>query len=380
MLSFRIATRFLRKSPVQTVFIILGVTVGIGVQVFVGSLITSLQDFLLDQTLGSSPHLTIFAEEDGEPIVYDGETQDVLEGDERISAIVPERVVSVIYTDGTDTAPLNAKGGDPAELDSIYGLEDRMVEGSFADMSDDALLVGLDFAEEFGLAPGDPLEFVLPDGTATEREVAGVYDLGNAAVNETLAFSGEGFPAEVAEFADDEYNSIELQLFDVFESTAVAADLADELGEVTITDWQVEQADLLEALASQSVSSYMIQVFVVIAVAIGIASVLAVSAIQKTQQVGILKALGMRDGQTGTVFLWQGLLVGLFGTAGGIAVGLGLVLSFSAFAGDAAFPVEPRTSFIVISAAVGLGVAMLSTIIPYRRTARLDPIEVIQGG
>jgi lipoprotein-releasing system permease protein len=380
MLSFRIATRFLRKSPVQTAFIIVGVAVGIGVQVFVGSLITSLQSFLLDQTLGTSPHITMVSEDDGEPVLFDEETESVVEGDDRISAIVPQRTVSVIYTDGSDTAPLNVKGSDPDALDSIYGLEERMVEGEFADMTDEALLVGLEFADEYGLEPDDEMEFVQPDGTTTTREVAGVYDLGNAAVNGTLVFSDEGFPTEVVEFADDEYTAVEMQLVDVFESTTVAEDLDSEVDGVAVTDWQVEQASLLEALSSQSLSSYMIQVFVVIAVAIGIASVLAVSAIQKTQQIGILKALGMKNGQTGAVFLWQGLVVGLLGTATGIALGLGLIWSFGAFAGDASFPITPETSFILISAAIGVGVAMLSTIIPFRRTARLDPIEVIQGG
>jgi lipoprotein-releasing system permease protein len=122
---------------------------------------------------------------------------------------------------------------------------------------------------------------------------------------------------------------------------------------------------------------------VVIAVALGIASTLAVSAIQKTRQIGILKALGMSDGRTGTVFMWQGVMLGALGTAGGVGLALGLIAIFqqvSAGAEEALFPIEPQLGFIAISAAVGIGIAMASAIIPSRRTARLDPIEVIQNG
>ncbi len=73
----------------------------------------------------------------------------------------------------------------------------------------------------------------------------------------------------------------------------------------------------------------MIQVFVMVAVALGIAATLAISAVQKTQQIGILKALGMRDRQTGLIFLWEGAILGVLGTIAGILAGAGLIASFS---------------------------------------------------
>ena len=103
---------------------------------------------------------------------------------------------------------------------------------------------------------------------------------------------------------------------------------------------------------------------------------------QKTRQIGILKAMGMKDRQTGRIFLWQALILGVSGAAVGVAVGLLLIAAFT-FAGRnnaALFPIHPQIAFIVISFAVGVLVAMLSSLIPSRRTTKLDPIEVIQGG
>ena len=151
---------------------------------------------------------------------------------------------------------------------------------------------------------------------------------------------------------------------------------------LTVTEWQAENADLLSALQSQSSSSYMIQFFVLVAVALGIASTLAISAVQKTRQIGILKAMGMKDRQSGRIFLWQALILGVSGAAVGVAAGLGLIALFTFLGRDSEslFPITPQVGFIVLSFVVGVLVAVVSSFIPSRRTSKLDPIEVIQGG
>jgi len=100
--------------------------------------------------------------------------------------------------------------------------------------------------------------------------------------------------------------------------------------------------------------------------------------VQKTRQIGILKAIGMSDAAAGRIFLAQAALLGASGTLGGIALGYGLIWGFS-FA-PVPFSIRPEPTFIAISAAIGVSVALLSSIIPARSTSRLDPIEVIQSG
>ena len=122
----------------------------------------------------------------------------------------------------------------------------------------------------------------------------------------------------------------------------------------------------------------ILYVQVLIAVALGIASTLAISAVQKTRQIGILKAMGLSDGAAGRIFLWQAALLGVTGTAAGIGLGYLLIWGFS-FA-PVTFSIEPEPAFIAITAVVGITVALASSIIPARATSRLDPIEVIQNG
>src|SRR5690606_20348928 len=253
--------------------------------------------------------------------------------------------------------------------------EDRIVEGSFS-LEEGEILVGTGFVDGAGIGVGETLTLTLPDGSTAEYTVAGVFDLGAAAANDRLAFLDASSAAAALGLGDDEYSAIEIQVDDVFTSTEVADRLADE--GLSVVDWQDENQELLSGLAAQSGSSFMIQAFVLVAVALGIASTLAISAVQKTRQIGILKAMGMTDRAAGRIFLLQALILAVTGVAAGIGLGYLLIWGFSFAPVD--FDVRPSPALIAISAAIGVAVALASSVIPSRSTSRVDPREVIQGG
>ena len=376
MLPFQIARRFLWRAKLQSVLIILGIGVGIGTQVFVGSLIASLQASLIDTTVGTSAHVTLEPAVDGERIAYTDDIVSRLANDDAIVAIAPQQRVSVLAVSDGGSDPLIVRVADAEARNGIYGLDERIVEGA-ADPGDGEIVIGLDYAEQAGLALGSEIRLVDDSGEEVRAAVSGIFDLGVAAVNTGTAFASP----ELLDLPMDAFDVVEIQVADVFTSDMVAARLADIEG-ITTVDWQEQNRELLTGLQSQSVSSIMIQVFVVIAVGLGIASTLAIAAVQKTRQIGILKALGLSDRRSGAVFLWQAALLSVMGTALGLAVGWGLIAGFDAAASgsEALFPVEVDPAFAATSAAIGIGIALLSALIPYRSTSRLDPIEVIQNG
>jgi lipoprotein-releasing system permease protein len=383
MLSLKIAARFLKSSPGQSALIIAGIAVGIATQIFVGSLITSLQADLVDSTVGSSPHITLLPP-DGETTLQGSLADEAVTAEEPLSgaagtgitAAVPVRTLSAIYASGEDSVPLRITSADADGLDAIYKLSEKLVSGTYR-LDEGEALVGVGFADEYDVSAGDDVMLLLPDGRVAEVTVSGIFDLGQAASNTSFAFVDEASAADALGVADDEYTAIQIQLGDVFASSEIAPRLADEL-DVEAVDWQEENAELLSGLAAQSGSSIMIQVFVLVAVALGIASTLAISAVQKTRQIGILKAIGMGDGAAARIFLWQAALLGAGGTLGGIALGYGLIWGFSL--APVPFSIRPEPTFIAISASIGITVALLSSVIPARSTSRLDPIEVIQNG
>jgi len=378
VLSLRIATRFLRTSPGQSILIITGIAVGIAVQIFVGTLIMSLQASLLETTIGNASHVTLQNVDDKKPIVYTPGLARALESDPRVKLIVPDRILSVIFSKGSDSAPINVVGALPSDINAIYKMQKHLVSGRLARDAGDVIL-GSSFAKKYQLAVGDPVLVVMPGGTQQKLTLVGLFDVGTSAVNDRLGFTTPDFPRRALGMASNEYSDIQTQLVDPFQSATVIKDLTglEVFRGVQFKDWQVENQQLLVGLQGQSSSSYMIQVFVLVAVALGIASTLAISAVQKTRQIGILKAMGLTDSRAGMVFLWEAALLGGCGTVLGLAFGLGLLQLFQL--GPLTFSVVLDPAFVGGSCAVGLAVALLSAIIPSRRTSRLDPIEVIQG-
>jgi lipoprotein-releasing system permease protein len=127
----------------------------------------------------------------------------------------------------------------------------------------------------------------------------------------------------------------------------------------------------------------MIQVFVVVAVALGIASVLGISVVQKSREIGILRAMGAGAGQVTRVFLVQGLFVGLAGSVMGCLLGGGLALLFQGLVtnadGSPTFPVDLGASLFLRAAGVAVATGLLASVAPARRAARLDPATVLRN-
>jgi lipoprotein-releasing system permease protein len=379
MLPLRIAIRFIRTSAGQSLLITFGIAVGIAVQLFVGTLITSLQANLLETTIGNASHVTMLNVDDKKAITYTPALRNVLRSDPRVKLVVPVRQLSTIFSKGTDSAPISVVGGDPASINAIFKLRTHTVAGSVPAKTDEIML-GRSFTDKYKLKPGDRVLLTSPSGAQQKLTLSGVFDVGASTVNDRIGFTTAEFTRRSLGLASDQYTAIQTQLTDPFQSAAVIKDwrALQPFRDVQLKDWQDQNQELLVGLRSQSSSSYMIQVFVLVAVALGIASTLAISAVQKTRQIGILKAMGLTDARSGSVFLWEAALLGGTGTVLGLVLGLALLTAFGS--ANAQFPIVLQPGFIAGSCAVGLTVALLSAIIPLRRTSRLDPIEVIQGG
>ena len=379
MLSLRIAWRFLGSSRVQSALIASGIAVGIATQIFVGSLITSLQTNLLNTTIGSAAQISVQAIKQSDPVRFTPQMQQLMNNDPRIKpgTVAPIRNTPALFSNGTDSATLGLIGGDLKSLDGIYKIKQNTIAGK-ASIGPGEIMVGKDFADQFNVKPSDTISLKFTNNQTGSFTVTGIFDSGSAQFNLRQAFVSGAVPQNVLGWGNDQYTLVSAQLKQPYDSVAVAHQWSQQLPGVSVVEWQGQNKSLLAGLVSQGVSGYMIQGFVLIAVALGIASTLAIAAVQKTRQIGILKAMGLADRPSGLIFLWQALILGSIGSIGGVVASFALLGLFKLAPVPFSITIEP--GFVAISACIGIGVAVLSSIIPIRQTSRLDPIEVIQGG
>lgn len=378
-----IAGRFLKSSRGQTALIVVGIAVAISVQVFVGALISSLQAGLIEDTIGSSPHVTVEPQALGGTI--DGweaklETLRTVDG---VKTAAASASGNAFIDAGGPPLPAVVRGLEVADADAIYGLSGATVAGVLPTAAGQAA-VGSGLAEELGLAVGDAFTLAPPAANGTTFTVSGVIGLGTAAVDGAWVVVPLADAQGLFGYGDT-VTSLEASVTDVFAADDVArateAALADP--SVSVLNWKDQNAQLLSGLQAQSISSNMIQAFILVSVVVTIASVLSITVLQKSRQIGILKAMGISDGEASRVFLYEGLILGGAGAVGGILLGAGLLLSFTTFAkgadGEPVIAIALEASFLVTSFAIAVVSSALAAALPARRSRRLSPVDVIRG-
>ncbi len=382
-LAWNIALRFLKSSKAQTLLIVVGIAIGVSVQIFIGSLIDGLQVSLVDTTIGSSSHITIVPRDKENYFKDDDALIDELDKNEDLNVVSRSLDSSAFLTLEGESYPLLFRGMEFDDAEKIYKFEEKLVEGSIPSNAREVML-GKELVEDLELKLGDTLEMVTPEGTLEKVELAGVYDLKVKAINNSWAIASLETAAIIFD-KEGSLSAIETQVEDVFNADIIAENIEKELDEnLTTQNWKVENEQLLSGLAGQSASSYLIQVFVLLAVLLGIASVLAISVVQKSRQIGILKAMGIKNKDASLIFLFQGLILGSLGSLLGTALGLSLTYIFSNFVknpdGTPLVPFYLDYTFVGISIIIAIVASTLSALIPARKSSKLDPIEVIKNG
>ena len=387
MIAFHIARRFLFSSKLQTALITVGIAIGLSVQIFVGSLIQGLQNDLIDSTIGNRSQITLSAEDDDAYLSDDAERYDALTGFDPDITVV-SRVLEgpgnlVTGESGGQSTQVLLRGLEFEEAEPLYGIEDSLTEGRLPS-GEDEIILGETLLEEENLSVGDQTDLFAnpPTGMTREVTIVGAFDLGNAQVNGSWAIAS--LTSAKTLFDTEGISAYEMQISDVFESQRIATAMRSEFSGVGVTEWQAQNQELLSGLEGQSVSSNMIQVFVMISVVLGISSVLAITVLQKSRQLGILKAMGITDGKASLIFLFEGLILGFMGAFLGVLFGLFLAYMFTQFAlnpdGTPVVALYINPTFIAISALIAISASVIAAVIPARKSARLSVIEVIRNG
>lgn len=380
-LAFQIAWRFLTSAKRQTLVIILGISVGVSVQVFIGSLITGLQENLIETAIGSSSHITVIDKDNQVIDNYQQTILDLNEQSELFTATTPVFDLPGILEKGTEKTEILYRGLEFDTANTIYKFDERLVEGTLPDQLDEIAL-GIKIKEELGLSVNETITIEILGGFKT-LTIVGFFDIGVAQLNRSWGVGTLNTLQTIA--GSTGATRIESQLSETFEAEALALELDTLLdaSNLKTQNWMVENESLLSGLQGQSISSLMIQIFVIISVVLGISSTLAITVMQKSRQIGIMKAMGIKNSDASLVFLSEGFILGIFGAIGGVLFGLGLSYAFTTFAlnadGTPVVPLSIDPGFIALSGGIALLACLVASLTPAIKSSKLTVIEVIRN-
>lgn len=383
-LPFKIAVRFLKSSKGQTALIALGIAVGVSVQIFIGSLIQGLQKSLINKTIGNSSQITISSNTDDRFIKdYSEIINKIKTSDNRIINISVASDVPALVNEDEKNYSVLVRGMNIEDSDKIYNIKKRIYEGR-EPKSELETIIGKELQQELGAKIGDKLQIITNSGEINELTITGFYNLNVASINKSWMITTLETSQRIFSL-DNRITGIEMQVNEVFKADEIASKLIPTLdNNFKVDNWKAQNAELLSGLNGQSISSIMIQVFVLISVSLAIASILAITVIQKSKQIVILKAMGIKDRSASLIFLFQGLLLGVMGAILGVLLGLLLGVVFTKFAlnpdGTPVVDLYIDYGFIALSAIIALISATVASLIPAKRSSKLNPIEVIRNG
>ncbi|AMJ59681.1 ABC transporter permease [Bosea sp. PAMC 26642] len=402
-IEWTIGLRFLTEGLMQTVFILTGIAMGVGVIVFMSAMLAGLQANFIKRVLTSQAHIQIIPPDEVARPLRRG--PGLLEGaiiqrpSQRILSIDQWQTVRTAIKARTDVVTVSptaagsalAIRGDAARSITLTGMEpdlyfqivripDYIVAGTSKLESDD-ILVGTELAKDLGATVGDKLNLSTATGTTRVLTITGIFDLGNKGANSRSTFVALRTAQSLLKLIGG-VTTLDVTVTDIYAAETIARDIAATLP-VQADSWIKTNAQFFTAVRAQQSSNTLIRSFVGLSVAFGIAAVLIVSVIQRSKDIGILRAMGTRRGQVLGIFLIQGGVLGFIGSLIGSSLGAGaLVLWHSAARqadGTELFGLMLEPSLFIAAAAVATVTGVAAGMAPALRAARLDPVEAIRG-
>ncbi|HEV8344994.1 MAG TPA: ABC transporter permease [Vicinamibacterales bacterium] len=377
----------------------LGVTVGVMALVIAVALMTGLQDEIRDRIVGANPHIYVWKTSGIDD--YHAEAARLRQVPHVVGA-APAILGKALVTAARSDDFVNLTGIDPVLEAGVTDLRAAMESGSLDGLNGDSedgalggILLGKDLARGLGVSVGDSVQVVTPHGTLSPMgmvpvprrlRVAGTFSLGLYEFDNTTGFVSLDVAKRL--FDTDRIALIQLRVDDIWRASEVSRSITGTLGDQYFTqDWSEMNRSLFSALWLEKMAISLTIGLIVMVAALNIIASLILLVMEKNRDIAILKTMGASARSITTIFMMQGLIIGIVGTTVGAAAGYALSYLLDRYklisvpvdvyqVSHVPFKVRPEDFALVIVAAIV--VCFVATIYPSRQAARLDPAQALR--
>lgn len=411
-----LAIRHLVARKRQTIFTLLGIIFGATAFIVISGFFSGFQNFLITQLLDNDAHLKIFAKEDFiEEHSLDkyffkdvdhvfwfsppGGKKDLsnitdpngwyrrLKSDPRVIAYSPHLTAQVLVTRAKASVSGRFIGVDPLLQTKVTNIENYMEMGRFTDIGSggNRVVVGDDFLNKVGAHYGETI--LISNGVSQPRpfKVVGVFHTGMKPIDGSSIYGGI-VDAQKMNGTPDVINEIAVRVTDTDEAKIMAKDWRETSHE-KVESWDETNANFLSVFKIQNATRYMMIAVILIVAGFGIYNILNMVVNQKRKDIAILRSMGFETGEIVSLFLIQGLILGVIGALSGMVFGY-LICNYletirfgGGPLGGAGFLRISYAPIIYVQAMIlSVACSSIASFLPARAAGKMQPIEIIRAG
>lgn len=406
--------RYLLAHARQSLVCVAGVLISVMMFITMSSMMQGFTDKFIIETVESSGHITIhdeprqsetpllqmhYPEPQGVLVLHGSKPRDTIRKIKNstglmlrlrnipgILAAAPVVSGDAIMTYGTKTANAAIYGIDPPTHLQVTTVGEDLIEGSFDRLSTtaDGIVMGWGLASLLGARLDDQVMLASPTGGRTIAKVVGIFQTGVTPVDYSRAYMVQS-SAQTLLDKKNIINQIILRTSDYTQAREFAAQIEGICGYKT-ESWQEANANFLKIFRIQQIITYIITGSLMIVAAFGVLNILIMAVLERVNDIAILKSFGLSRNDITRIYLVQGLVIGLIGSALGLVFGKLMVevlrripIQMEGLVKAEGLLMSEHRSDYVAAFIASMIVVLLAAVYPARRAARYDPVEVIRG-
>ncbi|WP_095082292.1 lipoprotein-releasing ABC transporter permease subunit [Pseudomonas sp. Irchel s3h17] len=383
----------------------IGLALGVVVMIVVLSVMNGFDHEMRTRVLGMVPHATI---ESGEAINDWQSLATKVKQNPQVLAVAPFTQMQGLLTNNGQVSKVLLNGIDPALERQVSIIDNFMQQGKLDDLSPGSfgIVIGDKAAAKLGVGVGDKLTFVAPEVTVTPAgmfprmkrfTVVGIFHVGAGEIDGYLGVTNLQDLSKLHRWKPDQIQGLRLKFDDLFQAPRTAWSIAQQLGDDRFyaRDWTRTHGNLYQAIRMEKAMIGLLLLLIVAVAAFNIISTLVMVVNDKKGDIAILRTLGSTPGQIMAIFMVQGTVIGVVGTAIGAVVGMFAALNVSAaiaaleslighkfLNADVYFidylPSQLQAQDVLMVCGAALVLSFLATLYPAWRAARTQPAEALR--
>ena len=382
----------------------LGIAIAVSVLILVLSVVNGFERELKDRLLSMTAHASI-EDVDGRMRDWDA-LSEVAIANPRVRATAPFVDGQALLVFGEQLSGAELRGIEPLAEDQVSGVGGTMLQGELASLESGSfnVVLGIELAAELQVGIGEKVTVTLAEGIVTPAGVvprtkrfvvSGIYRVGMYEFDRRLAFINISDAQKLYRMRDT-VTGVRLAVTDIFAAPSVVREVALEYGAVVlVNDWTRRHVNFFRSIQITKSILFVILLLVIAVAAFNIVSTLVMVVKDKQADIAILRTIGARPSSVLRIFVTQGSVIGIVGTAAGVLFGILLATNLETIVGsleslfgikflaaDVYFisdlPAELRVADIVKIASIALVLALVSTVYPAWVASRTAPAEALR--